>query len=189
MRASTRVYVPKTHSSSENLKLEGHSFLNISFLFFHILSFSSHHHYFLPLIYLLTKERLRYQDRRYRISKSFSFHFTRYIFLPSTLACLLSDQSYYESILSTALIFMHRVPMTSFNERDTGHREVKQVLERCKLLQYLDIFIAEGFDCLKSVRFPFISKIHIINQCQARMLKRIKRLYSFVKSARTTWLP
>ncbi|KAI7876553.1 hypothetical protein K492DRAFT_172427 [Lichtheimia hyalospora FSU 10163] len=46
---------------------------------------------------------------------------------------------------------MHRVPMTSFNERDTGHREVKQVLERCKLLQYLDIFIAEGFDCLKSL--------------------------------------
>lgn len=56
---------------------------------------------------------------------------------------------------------MHRVPMTSYNERDTGHREVKQVLERCKLLQYLDIFITEGFDCLKSVRFPFISKIHI----------------------------
>lgn len=46
---------------------------------------------------------------------------------------------------------MHRVPMTSFNERDTGHREVKQVLERCKLLQYLDIFITEGFDCLKSL--------------------------------------
>ncbi|CDH57466.1 hypothetical protein RO3G_07013 [Lichtheimia corymbifera JMRC:FSU:9682] len=41
--------------------------------------------------------------------------------------------------------------MTSFNERDAGHREVKQVLERCKLLQYLETFIAEGFDCLKSL--------------------------------------
>ena len=39
-----------------------------------------------------------------------------------------------------------------YNPNDAGHIEVRDLLSRCKLLQYLEIFIIEGFDTLKSVR-------------------------------------
>lgn len=38
-----------------------------------------------------------------------------------------------------------------YNENDTGHREVKELLNSCRLFQYLELFIAEGFDSLVSV--------------------------------------
>ena len=38
-----------------------------------------------------------------------------------------------------------------FSSKDPGHCEVKELLSRCKLLQYLRIFLDEGFDSLRSV--------------------------------------
>ncbi|KAI9320638.1 hypothetical protein BX666DRAFT_1909821 [Dichotomocladium elegans] len=42
-------------------------------------------------------------------------------------------------------------PMVIFNEHDRGHREVRDLLSRINILQYLDTFLSEGFDCLKSI--------------------------------------
>ncbi|ORY92292.1 hypothetical protein BCR43DRAFT_446145 [Syncephalastrum racemosum] len=39
----------------------------------------------------------------------------------------------------------------SYDDQYEGHREVKQLLESCRLLQYLDTFLNEGFDSLRSV--------------------------------------
>ncbi|KAI8145914.1 hypothetical protein BJV82DRAFT_602726 [Fennellomyces sp. T-0311] len=38
-----------------------------------------------------------------------------------------------------------------YNPNESGHNEVRDLLSRCKLLQYMEIFINEGFDTLKSL--------------------------------------
>lgn len=43
------------------------------------------------------------------------------------------------------------VAVVPYNENDLGHQEVKDLLDKCKLSQYLSVFINEGFDSLKSV--------------------------------------
>lgn len=43
----------------------------------------------------------------------------------------------------------------SYDDQDEGHREVKQLLESCRLLQYLNTLLNEGFDSLRSVSDAF----------------------------------
>ena len=38
-----------------------------------------------------------------------------------------------------------------YDMNNSGHLEVKDFLQQCRLLQYLDTFIAEGFESLPAV--------------------------------------
>ena len=50
----------------------------------------------------------------------------------------------------------------TFDINNQGHQEVKDFLQHCRLLQYLEVFIAEGFESLPSVD---INIIYFDNMC------------------------
>ena len=42
-----------------------------------------------------------------------------------------------------------------FDPNDQGHRDIKEFFQHCRLLQYIEVFIAEGFESLPSVNIFF----------------------------------
>ncbi|KAI9496737.1 hypothetical protein BDB00DRAFT_105911 [Zychaea mexicana] len=70
--------------------------------------------------------------------------------------------------------------MSAFDVDDQGHQEVKAFFDHCRLLQYLDTFIEEGFESLPSL-FE-VTEEDMIAMGVKRGHRRVKMFFEFLCS-------